>query len=251
MRENKYHLNNSEGEKEYCECGSLLKCEHELSHNYYDEEGLYTQFNVFKVLVCPACESVTILLYIAEEWISPDDEEEETEQEKLAKWLFRSYERRVLYAPKKRLHHSVPYFISEVANQAEAVLATSPRASFILCRAVLEEICTDFKIPTKKLNRKGDYYFINLKDRLLQLFDQESLSEGLKPIIEVIRELGNEGAHSDHLTFSSKLETQDAQRLLMLIEYVLERLYVDKYRQQEAMELLNKLKGKISSSEIG
>ena len=81
------------------------------------------------------------------------------------------------------------------------------------------------------------------------MFKQEKMSEDLIAIIQGIRELGNEGTHSDHLTFAKQVEPEDADSLLTLINYVIERLYVDKYRQQEAGDVLTKLKGKILTSE--
>ena len=75
------------------------------------------------------------------------------------------------------------------------------------------------------------------------------MSEDLVDIIQGIRELGNEGAHSDHLTFAKQVKVEDANSLLMLVNYVVERLYVDKYRQQEAEGELIKLKEKILTSE--
>ena len=135
--------------------------------------------------------------------------------------------------------------LEEVLNQAESVVSNSPRASFILCRAVLEEICNDFEIPTEQQNNKGKNYFIKLHDRLSQLFEQEKLPEELQIIIKDIKDFGNEGAHSTHLKFSQQVEIEDAGNLIMLVKYVLERLYVDRYRQKEAKNILKTLKSKV------
>lgn len=67
----------------------------------------------------------------------------------------------------------------------------------------------------------------------------------LSTIIQGIKDLGNEGTHSDHLTFASQVKVQDAENLLTLVNYVLERLYVDRSRQLEAVKALNMLKKKI------
>jgi hypothetical protein len=245
MKEVRYQINQDEV-KEYCNCGSLLIEKHNFSHHYYDDLDDHTEFWVLKYLVCPACESLTVLLYTAQE---DNSQYYETDEEKTENWLWRGYMRRVLYAPKKRLHSSVPYSISEVTNQAQLVFSASPRASFILCRAVLEEICTDFSIPTEKLRDNGKSFFLNLKDRLSLLFQKENLPEDLKSVMQGIRELGNEGAHSNHLSFEKQVIAEDAESLLMLVQYVIEKLYVDKDRQQEAMKILNQLKGKITGSQ--
>ena len=99
------------------------------------------------------------------------------------------------------------------------------------------------------MNNKGKSHFVNLNERLTQLFEKEKMAEDLIAIIQGIRELGNEGTHSDHLTFVKQVKVEDADSLLTLVNYVTERLYVDKYRQREAEEVLSKLKGKILVSE--
>ena len=236
-----------ESSREFCNCGSVMKCERAFSHRWYDnEENSYYTIQVFKFLNCLTCRSVTVLLYIAG---GIEEEDEQWAEMNLNEPQIRYYGRSVLYAPARQLHGSIPLSISEVVKQAEAVLANSPRASFILCRAVLEEICNDFKIPTESTNSKGKSYFIKLHDRLSKLFQQEQMSEELQTIINGIKDLGNEGAHSGHLPFAKQVKTQDAENLLTLVNYVLERLYVDRYRQQEAAETLKELKSKIPLSE--
>lgn len=232
-----------ESSREFCNCGSLMKCERVFSHHWYpDEESSCYTIEVFKILTCLTCRSATVILYTAggieeedEQWADMNPNESQ----------IRYYKRSVLYAPARQLHDSIPLSISEVIKQAESVLTRSPRASFILCRAVLEEICNDFKIPTESTNNKGKIYFIKLHDRLSQLFKQEQMPEELQAIISGIKDLGNEGAHSDHLAFVKQVKVQDAENLITLVNYVLERLYVDRYRQQEAAETLKELKSKV------
>lgn len=236
-----------ESSREFCNCGSVTKCERAFSRRWYDnEEDSYYKIQVFKILTCLTCRSVTVLLYTAG---GIEEEDEQWAEMEPNKPQIRYYERAVLSAPAKQLHGSIPLSISEVVKQAEAVLARSPRASFILCRAVLEEICSDFKIPTESTSNKGKIIFKKLHDKLSQLFEQEQMPEELQTIIQGIKDLGNEGAHSDHLTFAKQVKVQDAENLLTLVNYVLERLYVDRYRQQEAAETLKELKSKIPLSE--
>lgn len=232
-------------QKEFCNCGSLLKCERIFSHYDYEENGSpYYKIQIFKVLACPACNSPTVLLYSA--W---GDSYEDAVNESSGNPIFHKFTQRVLYAPKRSLHIAIPESITEVARQAEAVLASSPRASFILCRAVLEEICNYFEIPTEESTRKGGSRFIGLRERLLKLYDEQEMPEDVKVIINGIKDLGDKGAHQDHLTFSRQVKNQEAENLLMLMYYILERVFVDKYRQQEAEEALENLKNKILPTE--
>lgn len=228
--------------KEFCNCGNLMQCETKFRHVKNDEfKDPYYTIEIFNIFTCPACTEATIICYST----LGNYEEDREDIEKAD----REYRRTVLHAPNKQLHYAIPQSIAEVTYQAQSVLSKSPRASFILCRAVLEEICSDFNIPAEELNNKGRTHFFTLKDRLTKLFDREKMSEELIAIIQGIRELGNEGTHSDHLTFSRQVKSEDAENLVMLVEYVVDRLYVDKYRQQQAEEMLSNLKGKILTSE--
>jgi hypothetical protein len=230
--------------REFCNCGNLMKSQTTFRHQIRDDESPYYTIELFEIFTCPACNKATLICYSA---FRNEDEDEANKDD--AAELYRPYHRTVLHAPEKRLHYAIPKSIAEVAYQAESVLYKSPRASFILCRAVLEEICNDFKIPAVTLNKKGKNSNVNLMERLRQLCEREKMSEDLIDVMQGIRELGNEGAHSDHLTFSKQVKVDDANSLLMLVNYVAERLYVDKYRQNEAEEVLKKLKGRILASD--
>ena len=231
--------------REFCNCGNLMKCETTFRHQNGEDETPYYTIEIFEIFTCPACSKATIICYST----LGNGDDDEINRDNMEYEYYRDYRRTVLHAPRKQLHYAVPRSIAEVTYQAQSVLSKSSRASFILCRAVLEEICNDFKIPTVGVNKKGEDYFIMLGVRLTQLFEQEKMSNDLKTIIEGIKDLGNEGAHSDHLTFAKQVKVEDANSLLMLVNYVVERLYVDKYRQQEAEEELIKLKEKILTSE--
>lgn len=228
--------------KEVCSCGNLMECKGFSKQILGENDGFYT-IQVFKILTCPACDSTTVLLYNAEghplEYAHCDSGEPPTHK----------YSRQILYGPKRQFHSAIPLPISDVVNQAQAVLANSPRASFILCRAVLEEVCNDFQIPSESTNDKGKRYFIALHNRLSELFKQENMPGDLQQIIQGIKDLGNEGAHAEHATFAEQVKFQEAENLLLLVNYVLERVYVDRIRRQEATETLIKLRGQIFSLE--
>ena len=230
---------NLEKPREFCNfCQTLLDSQRTYSHENRDDYGSpYYIIEIFEIFLCPSCDEVTLIYYYS---FGNEDDDLNRNDENYE--LFRKYHRTVLHAPNKQFHHAIPQSIAEVTRQAQSVLFKSPRASFILCRAVLEEICNHFEIPSERINSKG---YVNLNQRLNQLFEQEKMSKDLKDIIQGIRELGNEGAHSDHLTFTKQVNVEDAGNLLMLVNYVIERLYVDKYQQKTAEEALRRLKDKI------
>lgn len=228
-------------EREFCNCGNLMQVKQQFEFkddgNFYTGSPYYA-IELFKIFTCSACHSATVILYRT---VGNEYDDENTGED----WINRVYSQKVLYAPKKQIHLAIPQAIKEVLNQAEAVISDSPRATFILCRAVLEEICNDFEIPTEQQNSKGKSHYIKLHDRLSLLFEQENLPEELQEIIHNIKDFGNEGAHSAHLKFSQQVKAEDAENLVMLVSYVLERLYVDRYRQEEAEKILKTLKNKV------
>ncbi|WP_088892019.1 DUF4145 domain-containing protein [Leptolyngbya ohadii] len=240
-------MNEVEFFQEVCNCGGTLKCQTTFSYPWRDnEENSFYLLHVFKILTCVTCNEATVLLYTT---LGDDDADEQWAETEHEEPQYRSYKRKVLYSPTTQLHHSIPPSIAEVFNQAEAVLPRSTRACFILCRAVLEEICNDFGIPAEGINNKGKTHPIRLGERLPQLFEKEQLAEDLKPIMNGIKDFGNEGAHPNDPIFNKQVESEDAEILLELVSFVLERLYVDKYRKQKSMEKLNTLRQKIPPRE--
>lgn len=118
-----------ESHEEVCRCGNVMKCKTTASHCQHDIDYDFYTDRTFKVLICSRCDFATVVLYEAGN--SLDDEEARgLNVPVVSKW-----KRLVLYAPERQVHQAVPRNISEVFNQAEAVLASSARASFILCRA--------------------------------------------------------------------------------------------------------------------
>ena len=236
--------------KEFCNCGNLMNCESRFAHRRNDEQSSDYSIKIFKIFKCLACFELTLLLYSS----NGNDDQDEWNPYITIDFHgnvldYRPYTRKVLLSPPQKLHKAIPKAIAEVADQARLVLTSSPRASFILCRALLEEICNDFKILTVNVNGKNKSYFISLQERLTCLFKQEKVEEYLIEIIQGIKELGNEGTHSDHLTFTERFKNKDADSLLRIVNYVMERLYTDKYREEQAKQELAELKAKIIDSE--
>jgi len=222
-----------------CTCGNFAEmkciCEgHDNSDDYFEDDPYYA-ITQYKVLRCPACHKVTIISYRhtgrVEEEFSHRGEMDIPEPI--------TYDMSIILAPQKKRHYSIPKAIVEVINQAEAVVNSSPRAAFILCRAALEEICGQHKIPSVKQTKAGKSTFISLQERLIILFKEKELPEDLQKIMEGIKDLGNEGVHGSQTDLQERITSEEVETLLELLEYVLEKLYVEKKR---AIEANNKLK---------
>lgn len=246
----KFSLTDINLNTEFCICSNLLNFKQEFEKTRYDFEDIWYITEIFKILECPACENITIILYSK---LGNIDEDTYLSSEKdyrgLSSLEFSPlYDTRLLHTPKKQLDTAIPDSINEVIQQAKSVVDNSPRASFILCRAAIEEICNNYNIPSEDINKQGKTCFIHLKNRLMKLFVQEQISQNLITLIEGIRELGNEGAHSDHLIFSSQVTNEDAKNLIDIVSYVVEMLYANKINQQKAEKNLALLTNKILSS---
>lgn len=236
--------------REFCICSNLMNFKQEFKKTRYDFEDVWYTTEIFKILECPACENITIILYSKAGSFDEDDylSSEKDYRNLSSLELSPLYNKKLLHTPKKQLDTAIPDSINEVIQQAKSVLDNSPRASFILCRAAMEEICNNYNIPFKYLNNQGKTCFINLKNRLIKLFGQEQIPQNLITLIEGIRELGNEGAHSDHLIFSDRVTNEDAKSLVDIVSYVMEMLYANKINQQKAEKNLALLTNKILPS---
>jgi hypothetical protein len=222
-----------------CPCGNLSQmhciCEGTYDTRDHDSESSDYAISHYKVLICPSCKQLLILRYIT---CGFDFEEQDPHYEE--------YTRQVLYAPTKQRHHSIPPTIADIVAQAEKVVPTSPRAGFILCRAALEQICKEQDIPETKINAKGEVEYIDLKKRLNLLLERERLSKDLREIMHGIREIGNIFAHDSQAYLPEKISQDEVEVLIGLVDYVLNRLYVDKTRTQEAVNELKWLKEKLN-----
>lgn len=225
--------------KEFCACGSLMRLERELKKSRHYDDNMDYENEIYKILECPACENITVILYYRlgnfnEDCFLEDRDPYGLEPRSL-------HDRKLLYQPKKKINSEIPDTISEIIQQAESSLDNSPKASFILCRAVLEEICDYHNIPSKNNKNKG---FLSLENRLKLLVEQEKISEDLVEVIKGIRRLGNIGTHTGYTEFSCLVKHEDAEILINLVNYVVKTLYTES-EQQVAKKKLVLLKAKI------
>ena len=226
---------------ERCSCGNFaemhLICEGVHDTRTHHPEAFDWERSYYKVLLCPACEQILILRYVTTG--------NEINDEKTRQFPYVEYTRQVLYSPTKPRHYSIPAPIADVLTQAEKVAPTSPRAALILCRAALEEICRAQGIPESKVNSKGTIEYLHLKKRVNLLLERERLSDDLREIMHGIRDIGNESTHGAQSSLSQKVSQDEVEVLIGLVDYILNRLYVDKARSDEAIRDLDILRKKI------
>jgi Domain of unknown function (DUF4145) len=235
----KYLLDDNELKSnwERCLCGNYAEMKEICQGTFYDsdDDGYFYSVHAHKVLKCPSCNKVSVIRYLA---YGNDLEEEPRTKNSPPK--LHEFTREILHTTYKKEIQEVPESIVDVFNQAQAVISSSPRASFILCGAALEEICRAHAIPTVSKKENGKERRLDLYERLEQLFRVRGLSDGVQKILHGIRELRNVGAHGSQEVFDNVTETEAAM-LLSLLDYVLERLYVDDARAKNAQSTLDKL----------
>ena len=196
--------------------------------DYDNEHEGHAIKNVFKILKCRSCEAIIVLRFVA---CIPIDDEIYL-KDSLQQTIYRE---NILYSLPRVRDEAIPNEIAEVAIQAESIARISPRAAVVLCRAALEEICRE-----RGITHQG-----SLQQKLDNLFQHEHLAQEMKEIMHAIRLLGNEGAHSAHAAFVRDVQLDDVHNLIGLLDYVLERIYVDKARAQVAAERLSELRNRI------
>lgn len=212
-------------------------CEGIYNTRTHDPESFDWTESQYKILRCPSCRQILILRYVTG---GNDITDENSEQKPYVE-----YSRQVLFSPAKQRHYSIPAPIADVLEQAEKVVPTSPRAAIILCRAALEEICREHNIPENKVNSDGVVERLDLKKRMNILLEREKLTKDLREIMHGIRDIGNEFAHRSQVFLATNISQNEVELLIDLVDYVLNRLYVEKIQSVEAVKGLNILKEKI------
>jgi len=91
----------------------------------------------------------------------------------------------VVYPKQAVFSNSVPAGVRKIYNEAAKVKNLSPIAYVILARRVLEEICQDKKVTQRNLARG-----------LQELVDKGEIPTTLSEATELIRVVGNAGAHA-------------------------------------------------------
>jgi len=121
---------------------------------------------------------------------------------------------------------ALPKTVAECYRDAVSVQAKSPPAFAVLARRTLEALCAD-------KNAKGS----NLASRLKALSDQGDLPPTIAGMTDVLRRLGNLGAHS----VADRVTAEDAWIVDSVLRAVLEYVYV---APQALRDALNKLQAR-------
>lgn len=121
----------------------------------------------------------------------------------------------------------VPLAIRKDYEEACSIVSRSPKAAATLARRCLQGMIHDFwGIHGKNLNAE-----------ITQLKDHVPAS--LWKAIDAIRNIGNIGAHMEHdVDRIIEVEPDEANKLIRLIEHLIEKWYIDRHDAEELYEEL-------------
>lgn len=119
----------------------------------------------------------------------------------------------------------VPSHIQEDYSEAYAILHLSPKASATLSRRCIQSMIRDYW----KVTKKTLYQEIEAIKPNLNTLQTEA--------IDVLREIGNIGAHPNKdINTIIDINPEDAEKLIKLIEYFIKEWYIAKYEQTKLLK---------------
>lgn len=173
-------------------------------------EGEYEAGDVYELLLCPACNDITLRKYFYHEcWVSEHGDEPN-----------------VLYPVKKDIPSGLPSRIAQAYEAAIKVRGIDANAYGGLLRRLLELVCMDRKAEGK-----------TLYDQLKSLAQTGEIPQKLIGVVHGLRQLGNVGAHPN----SGDLTSAELPVLDGLCRAVLEYVYSAPLLARKAEEKLAKL----------
>lgn len=119
----------------------------------------------------------------------------------------------------------VPASVREDYAEAYSILHLSPKASATLARRAIQGMIRDFF----KVHEKTLFLEINaIKDKV---------SSGVWDTLQAVRQIGNIGAHMENdVNLIVDISDGEAQKLLLLIEYLVKSWYIARYDSHQLMK---------------
>lgn len=130
----------------------------------------------------------------------------------------------------KQFPEYVPKQIRQDYEEAYAILNLSPKSSATLARRCLQGMIRDF----------WNIHDKNLYAEISSL--QNKVSPQLWKVIDSVRKIGNIGAHMERdINLIVDIEPNEAERLLLLIEYLIKDWYINRYEQEKLFSDINSI----------
>jgi hypothetical protein len=180
---------------------------------------------VYTVCPSPSCKKATLDVALLSCWVKDGDWK--------ADQILRTW-RLVPDDAGKVQPDYIPEPIRKDYSEACKIRQMSPNASATLSRRCLQGMIRDFWGVTDKATLKKEIDAI--KDRV-----QPEVWDG----IEVVRKMGNIGAHMDNdINVIVEVDTGEAEKLIGLIEILIEEWYVARYTRISRLESLKEIAAK-------
>ncbi len=174
----------------------LSEAPHKLTFHHCPKRSGETRvrdFDVYWISICEACNEITI-------W---------GDKKFVGLVGFHTEKHSVIFPPKETFFGEIPERISKIYQEAKFIIKLSPNGFSVLIRKALEAICDD------KLISKG-----NLVSRLERLVSQEKIPQIIEDITNILRIIGNIGAHEGNEDVSSEYAAVLDEFFRIIIEYV-------------------------------
>ncbi len=134
--------------------------------------------------------------------------------------------------------HAKPYPTSIVPlaiymDYAEAcrIMNLSPKSSATLSRRCIQGMIRDFWSVAKPESYKGHWSLINEINSIKNKIDPD-----IWTAIDAVRKIGNIGAHMEqNVNIIIDVEPKEAEKLIELIELLIEEWYINRYRRQQRL----------------
>lgn len=123
----------------------------------------------------------------------------------------------------------IPEYLREDYYEAYKIIELSPKSSATLTRRCLQGMIRDF------WNIKKD----KLIKEIEELEKNSKIDEETKRILDIIRKIGNKGAHLEKdVNLIVNIEKEDAKILLNLLEELFQTWYISKHEKEERLKKL-------------
>ncbi len=131
----------------------------------------------------------------------------------------------------------IPKSIKNDYEEACSILTLSPKASATLSRRCIQEMIRDYWKIKEPDNHKG---YWNLVDEIKAIKDMVEID--VWEAIDAVRNIGNIGAHMEKdINLIINVEPHEAERLIELIEMLVDEWYINRSKRQSKLEEIKKI----------
>lgn len=178
-------------------------------------------------IICPntECNQLTLSVRLHALRLDPNHRYNYIEGKLLDQWNLLPNSTAKVFSP-----DIVPYAVISDYEEACKIKDLSPKASATLSRRALQGMIRDFWKVKRPDGHKGRW---TLWHEIQAIKGQPDLGLGVWSAIDAVRNIGNIGAHMEaDINFIIDVEPEEASKLIWLIEFLIEKWYVQKHETE-------------------